>query len=77
MLELSLALVCIASAYSLLTRDLLRGAIALSAASVLTALVFFLLKAPDVAITEAAVGAGLSTVLFIWAIRETDRMDRS
>jgi len=77
MIELALAFVCAASAYALLSKNLLHGAIALSAASVITAFVFFMLKAPDVAITEAAVGAGISTVLFIWAIRETDRMDRS
>lgn len=72
-----LFLVTAASVYALLSRDLLYGTIALSAASVLTALLFFLLHAPDVAITEAAVGAGISTVIFVWTIRRTDRRDDS
>ncbi|GAB1456626.1 MAG: DUF4040 domain-containing protein [Spirochaetia bacterium] len=77
MIEAILALVCIGSAYALLAPDLLHGAIALSTTSVLSALLFFKLHAPDVAITEAAVGAGVSTIIFVWAIRETDRRDRS
>lgn len=77
MTELILFLVCVGSAFALLSKDLLHGAIALSATSVLSALLFFILKAPDVAITEAAVGAGVSTVIFVWAIRETERKDRS
>jgi energy-converting hydrogenase B subunit D len=62
--------------YALSSGDLLHGVIALSAVSLLSALLFYLLHAPDVAITEAAVGAGVSTVVFVWAIRYTDRKDR-
>ncbi|MBN2873612.1 MAG: DUF4040 domain-containing protein, partial [Spirochaetales bacterium] len=29
----------------------------------------------DVAITEAAVGAGVSTIIFVWVIRATGRKD--
>ncbi len=68
-----LVLLIILSAYTLVTRDLLYGVIALSAISLLSALLFYLLHAPDVAITEAAVGAGVSTVIFVWAIRATER----
>lgn len=77
MIEAILVLVLIGSAYALLAKDLLHGAIALSATSVLSALLFFMLRAPDVAITEAAVGAGVSTIIYVWAIRETDRRDQS
>lgn len=65
------------SLYTLGTKDLLYGAIALSAFSLLSAILFYLLYAPDVAITEAAVGAGVSTVIFVWAIRVTDRKDNT
>ncbi|MCF7954067.1 MAG: DUF4040 domain-containing protein [Spirochaetales bacterium] len=61
--------------YTLVSRDLLHGIIALSAISLLSALLFYLLHAPDVAITEAAVGAGVSTVIFVGVIRHTDRKD--
>lgn len=70
-----LILLIILSVYTLSTRDLLNGVIALSAVSLLSAILFYLLYAPDVAITEAAVGAGVSTVVFVWAIRATERKD--
>ncbi len=71
-----LVLVLILSVYALAARDLLHGIIALSAVSLLCALMFYLLHAPDVAITEAAVGAGITTVVFIGVIRNTERKDR-
>ena len=75
MTEIILALILAGSVFALLSGDLLYGAIALSVTSVLSALLFFMLHAPDVAITEAAVGAGISTVIFVWVIRETQRKD--
>jgi energy-converting hydrogenase B subunit D len=54
-------------------RDLLSAAIAFAAFSLLLALEFYLLQAPDVAIAEAGIGAGLTTAIFIIAIRGTRR----
>ena len=54
---------------SLLYRDLFVSVILLSVFSFLSALLFYVAHAPDVAITEAAVGAGITTFLFIWAVR--------
>jgi energy-converting hydrogenase B subunit D len=71
-----LLLIVVLAFYAIASRDLLHGVIALSAISLLSALLFYLLHAPDVAITEAAVGAGVSTVVFVWAIRYTERKDR-
>ncbi|MBL7007188.1 MAG: DUF4040 domain-containing protein [Spirochaetia bacterium] len=71
-----LLLIVILAFYAISSGDLLHGVIALSAISLLSALLFYLLHAPDVAITEAAVGAGVSTVVFVWAIRYTERKDR-
>jgi energy-converting hydrogenase B subunit D len=73
---LLLILIAGLSAYTILTSDLLHGVIALSGISLISALLFFILQAPDVAITEAAVGAGVSTVIFVWAIRSTERKGR-
>lgn len=70
-----LSLILGLAVYTLVSRDLLHGIIALSAISLLSALLFYLLHAPDVAITEAAVGAGVSTVIFVGVIRYTDRKD--
>ncbi len=55
------------------TKDLVNSVIMLAVLSLIMSLVFYYLKAPDVAITEAAVGAGVSTVIFLAAIRKTDR----
>ncbi|QQO10995.1 hydrogenase subunit MbhD domain-containing protein [Breznakiella homolactica] len=72
-----LVLILAGSVYALVSKDLLHGAISLSATSAAAAVVFYLLHAPDVAITEAAVGAGVSTVIFVWAIRVTSRKDEA
>ncbi len=54
-------------------KDLIAAAIAFAAFSFLFALEFFILQAPDVAIAEAAIGAGISTAILIIAIRGTTR----
>lgn len=78
MMMIIIILVCIVTlaVYIINTSDLLNGIIALSGVSLLSALLFYLLHAPDVAITEAAVGAGVSTVVFIGVIRYTERKDK-
>jgi uncharacterized MnhB-related membrane protein len=43
--------------------------VALGVFSLLMALEFYILRAPDVAIAEAAIGAGLSTTIFIITLR--------
>ncbi len=40
--------------------------------NIVTAL-FFMLQAPDVALTEAAIGVALTTIIFIITIRNTVR----
>jgi multicomponent Na+:H+ antiporter subunit B len=47
------------------TKSLLTSAILLSVYSLIMALMYLVLGAPDVAMTEAAVGAGISTVLLL------------
>ncbi|MEF8832169.1 MAG: hydrogenase subunit MbhD domain-containing protein [Candidatus Thermoplasmatota archaeon] len=56
-------------------KDLISAAIALGASSLLLSLQFFILRAPDVAIAEAAVGAALTTAIFIFAIKSTERKE--
>ncbi len=63
--------------YTLSSSDLLHGVIAMSTISLLSAILFYILQAPDVAITEAAVGAGVSTVIFVWALRHSQRKDET
>lgn len=53
--------------------SLMASAVALSAASLLLALEFYLLHAPDVAIAEASIGAGLTSAILMLAIRTVQR----
>ncbi len=57
-------------------KDLLSATIALAAVSLLLSLEFYILQAPDVAIAEAAVGAGLTTAIIIFAIGGTRRREQ-
>ncbi|OQY40333.1 MAG: hypothetical protein B6229_02090 [Spirochaetaceae bacterium 4572_7] len=40
-------------------------------------ILFALMKAPDVALTEAAVGTGLVTLIFLSTLRKTSKEDES
>ena len=56
-------------------KDLLNAAIILAGYSLVLAFLFFRLHALDAAIAEAAIGAGVSTVLFVIAISKTRRVE--
>lgn len=53
------------------SKTLIKAVISLSVLSMLAALGFALMKAPDVAITEAVVGSGVVTVLFVFTLLTT------
>jgi len=53
---------------ALLSRRLLVSALWLAGTSALVALILYLLGAPEVAVIELSVGAGLVTILFVFAI---------
>ncbi|MDD2452608.1 MAG: DUF4040 domain-containing protein [Synergistaceae bacterium] len=72
-----LALLVLAAFFALWFKDLVSSVIALAVFSVMTALEFYILQAPDVAIAEAAIGAGLSTTIFIIAIRACGKVKKS
>lgn len=55
--------------------DLLAAALASGLFSFLISLEFYILQAPDVAISQAGIGAGLTTAIFIIAIRGTKRFE--
>ncbi|WP_435333255.1 DUF4040 domain-containing protein [Haloarchaeobius sp. TZWWS8] len=56
-----------------LLRDVLAAAVVFAAYSLGMAILWVVLQAPDVALTEAAVGAGVTTSLFLVAIAKTGR----
>ncbi|MDY0093385.1 MAG: DUF4040 domain-containing protein [Candidatus Vecturithrix sp.] len=75
MTEVLLVVLLVIGGLALHTRDLLNAIIFLAVFSLLCALLFFYLHAPDVALTEAAVGAGISTFIFTWVVRKTQRKE--
>ncbi len=58
-----------------ISRDLLVAAVIFAVYSLLMAVAYVQLNSPDVGLTEAAVGAGVTTVLFILAIARTARIE--
>ncbi len=56
-------------------KDILSAVISLAIMSLFLALEFYILQAPDVAIAEAAIGAGLTVAIFIITIRKTTEVD--
>ncbi len=57
------------------TKDLLGAVIIFGSYSLIMAVLWLLLRAPDIALTEAAIGAGVTTILFIGVISRTRRME--
>ncbi|MBQ4506263.1 MAG: DUF4040 domain-containing protein [Firmicutes bacterium] len=72
---LVIAAILISAFYAATCEKILSSVIALGVTGAFVALEFIILHAPDVAISEAAVGAVLSTALFIIAIRKTTKKE--
>ncbi len=56
-------------------KDLLTAVIASCVVSLIAAILFFFLQAPDVAMAEASIGAALVTAVFVIAIIRTNRYE--
>jgi uncharacterized MnhB-related membrane protein len=70
--EILLTLMLALAILTLLVKDLFATVVLLGVFSLLSSLFFYILGAPDVALTEAAVGTGIGTVVFIWIARKTE-----
>ena len=71
---LGLTVVCAIAA--VVVRDLLVSVVLLSAFSLFMCLLWVEMGAVDVAFTEAAVGAGITTVLFVITVFKTQRVSK-
>jgi energy-converting hydrogenase B subunit D len=71
---LGLTLVCAIAAVRV--TDLLASVVLLSAFSLFMCLLWIEMGAVDVAFTEAAVGAGVTTVFFVITVYKTDRVSQ-
>ncbi|MFW5918331.1 MAG: DUF4040 domain-containing protein [Haloferacaceae archaeon] len=68
-----LVFVVVTALVTALLRDVLAAIIAFAAYSLGMSIIWVLLQAPDVALTEAAVGAGVMTILLLLTIAKTVR----
>ncbi len=73
MTELILFVLLVLAILALLVRDLLAAVIFVSVFSLVSCLLFYFLGALDVALTEAAVGTGVGSVVLIWIVFKTER----
>ncbi len=55
--------------------DLLKAVISSGGVSLIASILFYILHAPDVAMAEASIGAGLTIGIFIFALRRTSRWE--
>ena len=71
-LDLLICLVTVlAGVAAMRSRNLVSAAVMVAVVSLMVSYLFLRMSAPDVAMTEAAIGAGLSTLIFLIAIRRT------
>ena len=68
-------LMLVAAVATSVFRDLISALVMCAAVSLLASLLFYLLDAPDVAMAEAAIGAGLTTAMFVVAVSKTKRYE--
>jgi len=65
----------VAAIAALIFKDLISAVIAACIVSLIAAILFYFLHAPDVAMAEASIGAALVTTVFIIAIKRTKRYE--
>jgi len=57
-------------------KDLIGAVVLFSAYSLVMSILWLILNTPDVAITEAAIGAGVTSILFFAVISKTKRYEK-
>ena len=76
MIEIFLIILVITALVAIEMKDLLNAAIVLATFSLILSFIFFSQHALDIAMAEAAIGAGVSTVFFVVAISWTKRVEK-
>ena len=70
-------LILIMAIVAIHNKNLVVGIIAAGAVSLFASILYLLLAAPDVAMTEAAIGSGLTTIIFFYVLNKIkkDRLE--
>lgn len=61
-------LMILAAIYAFRTKKIVNAIIASGAISLIASIIFLILAAPDVAMTEASIGSALTTIVFLFAL---------
>lgn len=74
--EILLLIFLVACALSVsFTKKIISAVIIFMSYSVIMSIIWLLLESPDLALTEAAVGAGITSVLFFLVVRRINAME--
>jgi len=65
----------IAAFLAIRLKNLLSAIISAGVISLLASVIYLMLAAPDVAMTEAAIGSGLTTIIFIFTLKKIKKGD--
>jgi uncharacterized MnhB-related membrane protein len=76
LLELLLLALVVLTLTVVWMRDLILAVIVLACADAVLAVLFYLMAAPDVAITQITIFTGVMTFLFMLTIRKTERFEK-
>ena len=68
--------VLIGALLAVILDDMVSAIISAGLASLFASVVYVVMAAPDVAMTEASIGSGLTTMIFLYAIRKTRSGDQ-
>ncbi|MCQ2506105.1 MAG: DUF4040 domain-containing protein [Lachnospiraceae bacterium] len=71
-----LVFLIVCATFACLHKNFLTSVIIFMSYSVVMAIVWMLLESPDLAITEAAVGAGVTSILFFVTLKKIHAMDQ-
>ena len=73
-IQLMLLFLIVCAVAVCLTRDLLTSVVIYMSFSLIMSVIWITLESPDLAITEAAVGAGISGVLFFLTLKKINKI---
>ena len=74
--EILLVAATVMSILAIEMKYLLLSVIVLGSFGLVLAIIFFMLSAPDIAITQASVIAAVTTLIFIVTIKKTERFEK-
>ncbi|MFG2793337.1 hydrogenase subunit MbhD domain-containing protein [Streptomyces sp. NPDC048419] len=77
LIVVALLLVAASATVAVVTRDPMRQALVLSVLGVVLAVLFTVLQAPDVALSQLAVGSALTPLLVMLSVRKIRRRGRT